>query len=229
MNREIKKYGLCIVSFLFLTACQKTAEPLETPSGKLKPIQTITESDDIEGELDAKADIKEKATSMEYDILCKKDGNVDDVFVEKVNQELNKLPQNIKTAFLKDGWDIYVTDMDINLTYYDGKYGGVMGSTNYREGRILIEDREEAVTQAPLHEIGHWLDFHHGYITDTNPFLNVFASDYGSFVNAYDISTIYDRKELFAEGFWQYIINPQKLEMTAPNLYWFLKDIVSET
>ena len=33
----------------------------------------------------------------------------------------------------------YVTDMDIDLTYYDGKYGGVMGSTNYREGRILID------------------------------------------------------------------------------------------
>ena len=99
--------------------------------------------------------------------------------------KLALLPSNVKDAFLNDGWDIILTDMDLNLTFYNGKYTEVLGNTIYGEGIIYIKSDEQAVNQAILHEIGHWLDFHLGYVADSDEFRTIFEKEANSYIQNY--------------------------------------------
>lgn len=156
-------------------------------------------------------------------IQCRKDGQVDDGIVEIVNQQLSLLPENIHNLFTNDEWSVYVTDMDIDKTYYEGKYGKVMATTNYNEKRILIESRLDAAYESPIHEIGHWFDVFMGLVTDLPEFDGIYEAEAGTFIQIYGSDCIRDKMEFFAEGFWQYILNPGRLKSVCPDLYQFIK------
>lgn len=157
-------------------------------------------------------------------IQCQKDGNVSDAIVEIVNQQLSLLPSNLQNAFIADGWSIYVTDIDLDKTYYGGKYGQVMASTNYEEQRILIESRTDAAYESPIHETGHWFDYYVGFPSCTEEFASVYAAEKDVFIRSYGSTCVSDTLEFFAEGFWQYIVNPDKLKTVSPELYLFIHD-----
>lgn len=154
--------------------------------------------------------------------ICEKDGNVDDHWISDINQQLAMIPSYLLTEFQNDGWHIYCTDMDIDSVYYGGRFGAVMGTTNYYENRILIEDRQMAVTDAVIHEMGHWLDWHNGTVTDSSEFMNIYYSETDTFKNTFSVKSYYDQKELFAEAFWRYIISNQQLANSCPQLYEFM-------
>lgn len=155
-------------------------------------------------------------------IQCQKDGNADDGIVDIVNQQLSQLPAYIQDAFIKDGWAVYVTDQNIGQTYYAGKYNQVMATTNYEEERILIESRLDAAYESPIHEIGHWFDFHVGLPSYTEEFAAVYRSESAAFIQTYGSDCVRDEMEFFAEGFWQYVINPERLRQVSPGLYQFI-------
>lgn len=155
-------------------------------------------------------------------IQCQKDGNVSDEIVEIVNQQLSILPANLRNAFTEDGWSIYVTDININQTYYGGQYASVMATTNYEEQRILVESRQDAAYESPIHEIGHWFDYYVGFPSYTEEFASVYSAESGIFTRSYDSFCVTSAPELFAEGFWQYIIDPNRLKSISPGLYQFI-------
>ncbi len=148
-----------------------------------------------------------------------KDGNADDGIVAIVNQQLALLPPYLQDAFVREGWGIYVTDKNIGQTYYKGKYNQVMATTNYEEQRILIESRSDAASQSPIHEIGHWFDFYVGLPSYTDTFKSIYQSESASFIRTYGSDCVRDEMEFFAEGFWQYIIDPGRLKAASPGLY----------
>lgn len=152
-------------------------------------------------------------------IQCQKDGNADDGIVAIVNQQLALLPPYLQDAFVREGWGIYVTDKNIGQTYYKGKYNQVMATTNYEEQRILIESRSDAASQSPIHEIGHWFDFYVGLPSYTDTFKSIYQSESASFIRTYGSDCVRDEMEFFAEGFWQYIIDPGRLKAASPGLY----------
>lgn len=154
--------------------------------------------------------------------ICEKDGYVDDHWISDINAQLAMIPSYLITEFQNDGWHIYCTDMDIDSVYYGGRFGAVMGTTNYYENRILIENREMAVTDAVIHEMGHWLDWHNGTVTDSSEFLNIYYSETDVFKSTFGVKSYYDQKELFAEAFWRYIISNQQLASSCPQLYDFM-------
>lgn len=156
-------------------------------------------------------------------IQCQRDGNVDDGIVEIVNQQLSLLPANIHNMFTNDGWSVYVTDKNIDQTYYDGQYGKVMATTNYDEKRILIESRLDAAYESPIHEIGHWFDLFMGLVTEMPEFDAIYAAESATFIASYGSDCVRDKMEFFAEGFWQYIADPGRLLAVCPNLYQFIK------
>ena len=82
------------------------------------------------------------------------------------------MPESLIDAFRADGWHYYCTTMNLDAVYYGSIYGGVMGTTNYDEHRILVEDRTDAMDTAVIHEMGHWYDWHLGMITETSEFIN---------------------------------------------------------
>lgn len=154
--------------------------------------------------------------------ICEKDGNVDDSWITTINNQLEMIPTSLIQQFQNDGWHIYCTDMNIDAAYYNSQYGAVMGTTNYYEHRILIEDRQKAVTEAVIHEIGHWYDWHLGTVTDSNEFINIYNTETNAFKNTFSVHFYYDQKELFAEAFWKYITDNQTLKNGCPMLYEFI-------
>ena len=154
--------------------------------------------------------------------ICEKDGSVDDHWTSDINAQLAMIPSNLITEFQNDGWHIYCTDMDIDAVYYNGQFGAVMGTTNYDEHRILIEDRQVAVTDAAIHEMGHWLDWHNGTVTNSDEFMNIYYTETDIFKSTFHMTCYYDQKELFAEAFWKYITDNQQLANNCPKLYDFM-------
>lgn len=154
--------------------------------------------------------------------ICEKDGYVDDHWISDINAQLAMIPSNLITEFQNDGWHIYCTDMDIDAVYYNGQFGAVMGTTNYDEHRILIEDRQVAVTDAAIHEMGHWLDWHNGTVTNSDEFMNIYYTETDIFKSTFHMTCYYDQKELFAEAFWKYLTDNQQLANSCPKLYDFM-------
>ena len=154
--------------------------------------------------------------------ICEKDGYVDDHWISDINVQLAMIPSNLITEFQNDGWHIYCTDMDIDAVYYNGQFGAVMGTTNYDEHRILIEDRRVAVTDAAIHEMGHWLDWHNGTVTNSDEFMNIYYTETDIFKSTFHMTCYYDQKELFAEAFWKYLTDNQQLANNCPKLYDFM-------
>lgn len=158
--------------------------------------------------------------------ICEKDGYVDDHWISDINAQLAMIPSYLITEFQNDGWHIYCTDMDIDAVYYNSQFGAVMGTTNYEEHRILIEDRTIAVTDAVVHEMGHWLDWHNGTVTDSNEFMNIYYTETDAFKSTFNMTCYYDQKELFAEAFWKYLTDNQQLANSCPQLYNFMSRYV---
>ena len=154
--------------------------------------------------------------------ICEKDGYVDDYWVGQINYELETIPTSLVHQFQADGWHIYSTDMNIDAVYYGGQYGSVEASTNYDEYRIIIEDRQDAISDAAIHEFGHWYDWHLGTITNTDEFMNIYYAETESFRNTFGYRPYYDPMELFAEAFWKYLTNGQALQASCPMLYEFM-------
>ncbi|GFI44353.1 hypothetical protein IMSAGC018_02034 [Lachnospiraceae bacterium] len=159
--------------------------------------------------------------SLSY-MQCQKDGYVEDSYVDAVNQQLSAIPPYIQDAFVRDGWSIYVTNMNIAQTYYPGQFDMVMATTNYEERRILIEDRADAVYESPIHEVGHWFDLYLGFVSNSNLFAQIYNEESAAFIQAYGTDCVRDEMEFFAEGFWYYIVNPDRLMSVSPQLYQFL-------
>ncbi len=166
------------------------------------------------------ADIDSQSVSS---IQCQRDGNADGNIVDIVNQQISSVPAVVQNAFVENGWAIYVTDMNIGQTYYAGEYSQVMATTNYEEQRILIESRLDAAYESPIHEIGHWFDYYLGFPSSREEFAAIYNAESGSFIRTYGSTCIRDVMEFFAEGFWQYTVNPGRLQSVSPELYRFIK------
>lgn len=154
--------------------------------------------------------------------ICEKDGYVDDHWISDINAQLAIIPSNLITEFQNDGWHIYCTDMDIDAVYYNSQFDAVMGTTNYEEHRILIEDRTIVITDAVVHEIGHWLDWHNGTVTNSDEFMNIYYAETDVFKSTFNMTYYYNQKELFAEAFWKYLTDNQQLANNCPQLYNFM-------
>lgn len=202
--------ALCIFVFLGVRQYQQALEA-KIIAARLKPWQLNVS---FSGK-----DISE--TSLSH-IQCQKDGYVKDSYIEAVNQQLSAIPPYIQDAFVRDGWSVYVTDMNIGQTYYPGQFDMVMATTNYEERRILIEDRTDAVYESPIHEVGHWFDLYLGFVSNSDVFAQIYNAESAAFISAYGTDCVRDEMEFFAEGFWYYIVNPDRLMAVSPQLYQFI-------
>lgn len=205
---------LSVVSFM--TGCHKMPE-LKESSDSAAPAAKITAKETSDTNQTADGD-----PNAVFLIQCKKDGKVDDTFADIINQQLSLLPENLQSAFVQDGWSVYVTDKDIAQTYYKGEFDHVMATTNYEELRILIESRQDAAYESPIHEVGHWMDYYLDFPSTTDEFAAIYDSDKSSFITAYHSQCIDNELEFFAEGFWQYIVDPDRLLKETPGLYRFI-------
>lgn len=181
-----------------------------------------TVATETQPEISTETPVQSQVDTSSLNHICEKDGYVDDYWVVQVNSELETIPTSLIQQFQADGWHIYCTDMNIDAVYYGGQYGSVEASTNYDEYRIIIEDRQDAISDAAIHEFGHWYDWHLGTITNTDEFMNIYYTETEAFRSTFGYRPYYDPMELFAEAFWKYLTDNQTLQASCPMLYEFM-------
>lgn len=141
---------------------------------------------------------------------------VDASWVAAANRELKRAPANVLQAFTNSGWSFHVTPMNIDAVYFGGQYGAVMGVTVYDDKVIYLEDRMDAVQEAALHELGHFVDCYLGYPSDT---LGMYDAESSSYCSYFGVDFYWDRKEFYADSFWKYLTASTDLQACAPQMY----------
>jgi len=150
--------------------------------------------------------------------------NLQQVCVEEnikiAEEELKLVPVELVEAFIKDEnhWKLYMTDEDIRNKYYAGKGSRCMGITIYDYYRIEIENRKKAAKAAPIHEMGHFLDYKikkirnmDQYPSLTPEFLQIYVKEVNQFVaNIENEGCVSNSREFFAETFYYYVKEPSK-------------------
>lgn len=132
-------------------------------------------------------------------------------WASKVNKKLALIPSNILNAFTSRGWTIAVTGQNIAGTYFPGVYNSVQGVTFYDSKTILIECREVAVNDSPIHEVGHALDNMCGDPSLGSEFAGIYNEEVETFKSRItNSSCVRNVQEFFAETFYYACINPSK-------------------
>lgn len=156
------------------------------------------------------------------------DGNVSQESVDRANELLNALPEGLLENFVNDGWSIYVTDKDIDSTFFGGQYGSVMGATLEDLSAIYIEQRSKAIEESTIHEFGHYVDDTEGYLSDTPEFAQIYNTESAAFVSAFNVNFYYDVHEFWADGFYRYYDGERDaLQRSCPQLYAYIENTVN--
>jgi hypothetical protein len=150
--------------------------------------------------------------------LAERKGNVSQSLINIANEELNKIPSNVLNKFESMGWHIYITDENIAKNYFDGVYSSVQGVTIYTERIILIENRESAIRNSVIHEMGHFLDSVTRYSSYSDEFNEIYNNEVNTFKSRIvNSSCVRDTAEFFAETFFYMYKNPSKCTEGAYN------------
>lgn len=160
--------------------------------------------------------------------LCTARGNVDQKYVDEANRLLGAVPEELLQMYADDGWAFEITDENIAQTYFAGQYNSVKGFTDLEGYYIRIEDRDEAVETATIHEFGHYLDWKGGMFSATDAFSPVYKAEYETSRTAYNVNFHYDRTEMFANGVYEYFRDGDLLKENCPRLYNFVDRVVSD-
>jgi hypothetical protein len=132
-------------------------------------------------------------------------------WINKANQRLALVPENIKNSFVNNGWHIYVTSENIAQTYFGGAYSSVRGATSTDGRFIVVETRSEAVQTAPIHEMGHYLDCVTGWPSTSSEFAEIYNEEVGTFKSRISNSgSVRNQQEFFAEVFYYVIVDGSK-------------------
>jgi len=166
-----------------------------------------------------------KSETADYYGIVKSIGDVEQKYIDAVEEKLLTLPRFLVNSFIEEGWSVYVTTEDI-ATQYGYNRGTVMGITDYQSEAIYIEDREKAVQSCVEHEFGHYLD----YIADLPSLGNDFNPIYQEEVEIFksNISNPYcvtGRQEFFAETFACIIVDESKC---TPKAKEFIESVLNE-
>jgi uncharacterized protein YraI len=132
-------------------------------------------------------------------------------WVNKANQRLALVPENIKASFVNNGWHLYVTGENIAQTYFGGAYSSVRGATSTDGKFIVVETRSEAVKTAPIHELGHYLDCTTGWPSTTAEFTDIYNAEIGTFKSQItNAGAVRNQQEFFAEIFYYVVTDGSK-------------------
>ena len=194
--------------------------------GEQVPIQEMTIP--VEVELD-----ETQYGKTSYYGIVKTIGNVKQKYVDAVEEIILTLPPVLVNSFIENGWNIYVTTEEL-AARYQYRIGSVRGITNYKERRIDIEDREEAVLSAVEHEFGHYLDYVGGVQSLGEEFNQIYREEVETFKsNIPNPGCVSGPQEFFAETFAWIIVDESKCTPKAKEfvetvlnelIYWTIED-----
>ncbi len=156
-----------------------------------------------EDELCLSAVLDSGASNSNYGIV-KTFGNVNQNYIEIVEDTLLLMPQDLVEAFVNDEWCIFVTTENLSQKYFNGKYFMVIGVTLPKNKYIKVANKYESLAYTTLHEFGHYLDqaCSGQFSSKSEEFKQIYLEEKDTFkANNTQISDIRDEKEFFAEMF----------------------------
>lgn len=160
------------------------------------------------------------------DGIGKAKGNISIENLNLLNSELNKLPKSLLNTFVNSGWNIYVTDEDINNNYFGGRFYKVQGATVYTEKNILITNTEKSIKEATIHEFGHFVDYNFDVTSDDEEFHRIYNEEIYEFMGRIsNTECVSNEKEYFAESFYYMYIDSSKV---MPQTYNYLSNIINQ-
>lgn len=131
-------------------------------------------------------------------------------YTNTITYNMNKIPGDILSKLSEDGFVIVFTS-SLQLG----------GKIDYNNKIITIKNRTSL-----LHEIGHYVDYKCGRISDTEEFRKVFDSEkYNIHETEYNISS---NREYFAESFKNYILYENKVKHKTPKTYEYILKCLEE-
>lgn len=157
-------------------------------------------------------------------------GEVNQRYVDRCEEVLSLLPENLLYLFEDYGWRFYVTAQDIALTEFDGQYASVKGVTDMQSLYIKVEDRNNATDSSTIfHEFGHFLDYCCCFPSEKEQFIAIMELELESAESMGMHCNPMNNEEYFAESFCWYLTDPEQMEEDIPLTWDFIRQCLSET
>ena len=156
--------------------------------------------------------------------------NIDMKYYDMLSDKLKLLPKSMMEDVYSNGWGIILTNEDLAKMYFPDKYSKVQALTSYKQRLIVIGATDRYLDEAPLHEIGHVVEYINGKIGRTEMFINIYENEKDNFKSSkghgdYARTNV---QEYFAESFQEYIINPKQLQENCPMTYGYVGSIIEK-
>ena len=163
-----------------------------------------------------------------------KEGNVSDNLINLAIQQLDTyVPEAVQRVLKNKGWNVYVTTDNIDQKYFFGAYGSVSGvavaNSSTKGSFVAVENREKAVLNSVVHELGHAVDYELGYVSKTSEFQRIFSIERSRFVPTVGIDAAHatsSSQEYYASAFDEYFRNPGNLSARAPLTYNYIASTI---
>lgn len=126
------------------------------------------------------------------------------------------IPVDIREHFQLAGWKIILIDQELEETYYpEFSHLSICGVFDSGKATIYLENSPNGL-KAVIHEVGHYIDNQYGYVR---------------YSNTQEWCEIMDRSqpegESFADGFSDYMLDPEKLRRESMEVYGYMEEVVS--
>ena len=141
---------------------------------------------------------------------------VTDSFFSSTVAFYNLMPETVKARLNESGWKIHVTSNNISRMF--GYPYAIMAMTEYYSYSTWIGTQDAS---AVIHECGHAYDFLTGWVSNTQEFYDIYASEVGSFAASFPThpNNYGDVVEYWAESFSIYVMKPEQLNQVCPRTY----------
>lgn len=155
---------------------------------------------------------------------------VSDNYVDRVLNNYYQLPEVAQSKFESFGGVLSITNENLGAKFYNDSNKHIVAVTNYKgsskECSINIGTRDST---AVLHEMGHFIDYVSGYLSDTEEYKSIWGSEveaFKSFHYTADDNTN-TANEYFAESFQVYVESPNELQEKCPQSYDYIVKTLS--
>lgn len=143
-------------------------------------------------------------------------------FVDSVNMYYEVVPECIREHFAENEWVIRLSHTNLGEKYFKGELS-VLAVTVLSEQSIYL-DASKNSEESVIHEMGHYLDYSLGFLSQSEEFKRIHSLELNSFRNIHytHIHNTETELEYFAEAFQTLLLEPQNVAMNCPETYGFI-------
>ena len=150
------------------------------------------------------------------------DANIDKETLQTFTAIIPILPDNVQKIL--PNWEIIISEEPPNASPNIAS-----GTTTYNQHTIWVSHTAEPTTL--VHEIGHALDYHNGYSSKQDTFLQLYEQFWQSSRNFLDKNEVYKHSvssssEFFASVFVTYVFSYEDLREQAPLLAQYFDNLI---